>query len=258
MRVSLVLPFVLLFSVPLSFSCGGADASAGEEDFTVAEGAVATSGRTETKRYVGTFTDSGETFTVELEVALPVSATGFQRAESNRFLPQNGSVGPGSCRVFNDWTKGTIKLRVLGKGGRVVAEKSATTAATGTSGKAQLDGNRDCPNGVLTNPRVYSVLSSDIQQEGAGFTANGQTLHVPRGYFSPGVVAVPTSSSFRQLAAGTFKKGADTANVFSSFVTRGVITVGLPAQTSISVGINPSSKGALGYERTIEVILRAR
>jgi hypothetical protein len=89
---------------------------------------------------------------------------------------------------------------------------------------------------------------------------DGRKVHVPRGYFSPGFYYLKGSSSFRALGAGKIEHESENGGYTRSDweIPRGVIRVDLPAETTISVGINPSMQGTLGYEKIVDVTLRAQ
>jgi hypothetical protein len=244
---NVLLPLALC--APLLFAACAADPVEAESVESTDE-ALAASARKVKTHYEGTFTDSGETFTVTLDVELPAAAIGYQKMDSGRWRSESPH-----CRVYNEWTPGTTTLKVTGARGRVVVEK---TQSTGTSGFEQLD-RSECPNGLLVNARSFAQLDAEISEQGAEFDNGGRKVHVPRGYFSPGFFFVKAKSSFRPLSAGKLTHENDSARTGSDYeIPRGVIGVNLPSETTISVGINPSMQGMLGYEKIVDVTLRAR
>ena len=242
----------LALFAPILFAGCAADPSATAEtdDVESTDEALAASSHKLKTHYEGMFIDSGETFTIALDIDLPAAAIGYQKMDSGRWKNESPH-----CRVYNEWMSGTMTLKVTGAGGRVVVEK---TQPTGTSGFEQLDRN-ECPTGHLVNARSFSRLDAEISDQGAELVNAGRKIHVPRGYFSPGFFFLKGSSSFRALSAGKVEHEIDGGYTRSEWeVPRGIIRVDLPAETSISVGINPSMQGQLGYEKIVDVTLRAR
>lgn len=248
---NLLLSAAVVLSSPLVFAACAADQGAPEgEAVETTDEALAASARKVTTHYEGTFTDSGETFTIALDIELPSAAIGYQKMDSGRWRQESPH-----CRVYNEWTPGTMTLRVIGPGGRVVAEK---TQSTGTNGFEQLD-RSECPNGQLVDARAFPRLDAEISEQGAEVVSGGRTIHVPRGYFSPGFFFVKGSASFRALSAGVLEHESTSGRVGSDWeIPRGIIRFSLPSETTVSIGINPSMQGMLGYEKTVDVTLRAR
>jgi hypothetical protein len=241
---------VLLLLTPVLIAACSADRTEVDAVETTDE-ALAASARKITTHYEGTFADSGETFTIALDIELPAASIGYQKMDSYFWHTDSPH-----CRVFNEWTPGTMKLKVTGDGGRVVVEK---TQPTGTNGFEDLDRNVECPDGHLVNARAISKLEAEIMEEGAEFVNDGRKVHVPRGYFSPSFVVLKGTTSFRALSAGKIEHESDNYSKGSDWeIPRGVIQVSLPAETTISVGINPSMQGSLGYEKVVDVTLHAR
>lgn len=231
-------------------SLGCAADATPEEDAAASQDALATLGRARTTRYAGIFTEGGRTLTVELDVTLPAAAIGYQRQDSGKW--RNGSA---RCRVYNEWTPGTMTLRVRDRSGEILSE---VTKPTGGNGFAPLD-RSDCPDGVLVSPRVRPVIDMEVSVEGIGFELGGTQVHVPRGYFQPGFVFLRGTSSFRALGPASFEDQSEPGFARSKLeIERGLIGTTLPAETAISIGIGPSLQGQLGYERTVDVTLRAR
>lgn len=242
----------VLLSAPFLFAaCTGDEGTSEGDAVETTDEALAASARKVTTHYEGTFTDSGETFTVSLDIELPSAAIGYQKMDSHHWHTDSPH-----CRVYNEWTPGTMTLKLTGNGGRVVAEK---TQRTGTNGFEQLDRDVECPDGHLTNARAFSRLDAEISEQGVEAVNGTRKIHVPRGYFSPGFVVVKGSATFSALSAGTIEHEGDRYQKGSDFeIPRGVIRVGLPATTTVSVGINPSMQAMLGYEKVVDVTLRAR
>lgn len=233
------------------FACA-ADAAPEGDVAASSDEALATAGRVTTTRYAGSFEAGGERYRVELDVTMSLLGIGYQRSDSTRF---RRSESP-RCRVFDEWVPGTVALRVYGQDGRVVAE---ATRPSGANGYADLDAASECPEGVLAHPRVHPVLEASVDADGVGFEAAGKAVHVPRGYFQPGLVSVAGTARFRALSPSSFTDESDGGFDRSSFVVeRGLIALRLPTETTVSVGIGPSFGASMGYEQVVDVTLRAQ
>jgi hypothetical protein len=242
----------LAVSAPFLFAACAADQSAPEGDAVeTTDEALAASARKVTTHYEGSFTDSGETFTVALDVELPSAAIGYQKMRSNFWHSDSPH-----CDVFTEWTPGTMTLKVTGSGGRVVAEKKLSAS---TGGHEPLNRDVECPDGHLVNPRAIASLQAEIMDEGVEVLNEGHKIHIPRGYFSPGFVQIKGSASFRALSAGKVEHESNQSYKRSEWeIPRGVIRVSLPSETTVSVGIKPSMQGTMGYEKIVDVTLHAR
>lgn len=225
--------------------------SAVEESASTTEEALTQIGSSQTKRYVGSFDAAGASFTVEVELTLPKAAIGYQQMDSSKWLRS----GRETCRVFNEWVSGSATTRVRDAHGAVVTER---TERTGVQAVEQLDTSA-CPNGLLRHPEVRRELPATVEAMGVGFEADGQTVHVPRGYFTPNLVTFDAKAAFTPLGASRLEDKSVPGTNASVFKTdRGWLSVALPEELTFEVGVDPHVSAHGLYRETIEVTLRSQ
>ena len=229
----------------------GCTAASAEEDVVADESQLQSAAMLEHTTYEGTVTVSGAPYSVAVTVSKPAFSIGYQVQRGWHWH----SDSPG-CRTFVEATPVPIGIVVRDRAGRELS--NVTRTAESMFDDNAFDREVNCPDGLLRSRDAVREVRTQLHADGVALELGGERVALPAGgYVEAGMIGIHATTTFAPLSAPTYSEDVVPGSKYSELrFPRGRMTIGLPSEISLNVGIGETSFGFSA--ETIPVTLRAK